>query len=97
MNTTCVTSEDKTPIRTEKGVGWSKGRNVTVEKTILNRILYKMEDVTHEQASVVGWQEVVPEKREELSEMAKEAPTMEKPLIRSLDTSRYANNVRRPL
>lgn len=85
-----VTSEDKTPIRTRKGVGWSKGHNVAVEMTILNWILYKLNDVTHEQASVDRMARGRTKGKEELSEMAKEAPTMEKPPQETPETSRYA-------
>lgn len=90
MNTAGVTSEDKTPIRTRKGVGWLKSRNVVVERSILNWICYKRNNVTHEQASVDRMARDRTKGKEELSEMAKEAPTMEKPPQDTFDTSRYA-------
>jgi hypothetical protein len=73
------TSEDKTPIRTRKGVGWPKGRNVTVEKPILNRIRYKAEQRNSRTGIGSRMAKGRTKGKEESPEMAREAPTTEKP------------------
>jgi len=80
MNRICVTSKDKTPIRTRKGEGESKGSNGTPHKTEPgNRQGKRALPETHEGASAIRVARGRTERKAESPEMVREAPMEENP------------------